>query len=62
MYNVTLQSCLQEFTKKHSVSWAMWSLAGSYRIRSGTQGLIDTCKSRAEASLPRSHFPKYLLM
>lgn len=46
MYNVTLQSCLKEYTKKHGVSWAMWSLAGSYRIRSGTQGLIDTCKSR----------------
>lgn len=42
MYNVTLQTCLKEYTKKHSVSWAMWSLAGSYRIRSGTQGLIDT--------------------
>lgn len=44
MYNVTLQSCLQDYTKKHGISWAMWSLAGSYRIRSGTQGLIDTCK------------------
>lgn len=44
MYNATLQSCLQDYTKKHGISWAMWSLAGSYRIRSGTQGLIDTCK------------------
>lgn len=44
MYNVTLQSCLKEYTKKNGISWAMWSLAGSYRIRSGTQGLIDTCK------------------
>ncbi|KAK2614492.1 hypothetical protein N8I77_001312 [Diaporthe amygdali] len=42
MYNATLQSCLQDYTKKHGISWAMWSLAGSYRIRSGTQGLIDT--------------------
>lgn len=42
MYNDTLQSCLQNFTKKNGVSWAMWSLAGSYRLRSGVQGLEDT--------------------
>lgn len=42
MYNDTLQSCLQQFTKKHGVSWSMWALAGSYRIRSGVQGLGDT--------------------
>ncbi|ORY64183.1 glycoside hydrolase superfamily [Pseudomassariella vexata] len=41
LYNDTLQNCLQEYTKKHGISWAMWSLAGSYRIRSGVQGLQD---------------------
>ncbi|KAK6210672.1 hypothetical protein LQW54_006021 [Pestalotiopsis sp. IQ-011] len=42
LYNDTLQNCMQEYTKKHSVSWMMWALAGSYRIRSGVQGLEDT--------------------
>lgn len=42
VYNATLQSCLRDFTQEHGVSWAMWSLAGSYRIRSGVQGLGDT--------------------
>ncbi|KAI0125125.1 glycoside hydrolase superfamily [Xylariales sp. AK1849] len=42
LYNDTLQNCIQEYTKKHGVSWMMWSLAGSYRLRSGVQGLADT--------------------
>ncbi|KAJ9132242.1 Endoglucanase [Pleurostoma richardsiae] len=42
MLNDTLQSCIQAFTKRHGVSWAMWSLAGSYRIRQGAQGVPDT--------------------
>ncbi|KAI1084070.1 glycoside hydrolase family 5 protein [Whalleya microplaca] len=42
LYNSTLQNCLQEYTKKHGISWMMWSLAGSYRIRSGAQGVVDT--------------------
>ncbi|KAK9772240.1 hypothetical protein SCAR479_11095 [Seiridium cardinale] len=42
LYNDTLQNCMQDYTKKHSVSWMMWALAGSYRIRSGVQGLEDT--------------------
>ncbi|KAI1382794.1 glycoside hydrolase family 5 protein [Hypoxylon trugodes] len=42
LYNATVQNCLREYTEKHDVSWMMWSLAGSYRIRSGVQGLVDT--------------------
>ncbi|KAK3214380.1 hypothetical protein GRF29_28g2903682 [Pseudopithomyces chartarum] len=42
LLNDTLQGCLREFTTKHNVSWAVWSLAGSYRIRSGGQGVPDT--------------------
>jgi endoglucanase len=42
LYNDTLQTCLQQYTKKHRVSWMMWGLAGSYRIRSGGQGVPDT--------------------
>ncbi|RMY15882.1 hypothetical protein D0868_00635 [Hortaea werneckii] len=42
LFNDTLQTCLREFTTEHNVSWAMWSLAGSYRIRSGAQGVPDT--------------------
>jgi endoglucanase len=42
LYNDTLQNCLQDFTKQHGINWAMWGLAGSYRIRSGVQGLADT--------------------
>lgn len=34
--------CLREFTTENNVGWAMWSLAGSYRIRSGGQGVDDT--------------------
>ncbi|KAK4199531.1 glycoside hydrolase family 5 protein [Triangularia verruculosa] len=32
-----LLGCLREFTKRYGVSWAMWSLAGRYRIREGRQ-------------------------
>lgn len=45
IYNATLQNCLKDYTQKHNISWAVWSLAGSYRIRSGVQGMADTCKS-----------------
>jgi hypothetical protein len=34
--------CLREFTTENDISWAMWALAGSYRIRSGAQGVDDT--------------------
>ncbi|KAK3346501.1 beta-1,6-galactanase [Lasiosphaeria hispida] len=36
-----VQNCLKEYTKRYSVSWSMWSLAGSYRIREGVQGFGD---------------------
>ncbi|KAK1995834.1 beta-1,6-galactanase [Colletotrichum falcatum] len=39
--NDTLQACLREFTVKHGVSWMVWGLAGSYRVRSGAQGVPD---------------------
>ena len=42
LYDSKLQNCLRDFTTRHGVSWMVWSLAGSYRIRSGTQGLEDT--------------------
>ncbi|OTA97242.1 glycoside hydrolase family 5 protein [Hypoxylon sp. CO27-5] len=42
LYNSTVQNCIRGYTEKHGVSWMMWSLAGSYRIRSGVQGLVDT--------------------
>jgi endoglucanase len=42
LFNDTLQGCIRNFTIAHNVSWAMWSLAGSYRIRSGGQGVADT--------------------
>ncbi|KAI1770508.1 glycoside hydrolase family 5 protein [Hypoxylon cercidicola] len=42
LYNGTVQNCIREYTEKHGVSWMMWSLAGSYRIRSGIQGFVDT--------------------
>ncbi|KAI1506211.1 glycoside hydrolase superfamily [Biscogniauxia marginata] len=40
--NSTLQNCIRGFTTRHRVSWMMWSLAGSYRVRQGVQGLEDT--------------------
>ncbi|OQO10597.1 hypothetical protein B0A48_03895 [Cryoendolithus antarcticus] len=42
LFNDTLQGCLRNFTTAHNISWAVWSLAGSYRIRSGAQGVGDT--------------------
>ncbi|THZ75892.1 Exo-beta-1,3-glucanase [Aureobasidium pullulans] len=42
LLNNTLMNCLKDFTVQNNVSWAMWSLAGSYRIRSGGQGVGDT--------------------
>jgi hypothetical protein len=35
-------SCIREFTTENKVGWAAWSLAGSFRIRSGRQGVDDT--------------------
>lgn len=37
-----LPQCLRGFTTRHGVSWMVWSLAGSYRVRSGAQGVSDT--------------------
>lgn len=42
LYNSTVQNCIRAYTQTHGVSWMMWSLAGSYRIRSGVQGFVDT--------------------
>ncbi|PVI02173.1 glycoside hydrolase family 5 protein, partial [Periconia macrospinosa] len=42
LFNHTLNNCLREYTIEHDVSWMMWSIAGSYRIRSGVQGMADT--------------------
>lgn len=42
IYNDTLQNCLQAYTVQNNISWAMWSLAGSFRVRSGEQGVPDT--------------------
>lgn len=42
LYGDLLQNCIREFVIRNRVSWMMWSLAGSYRIRQGTQGLVDT--------------------
>ncbi|EUC30258.1 glycoside hydrolase family 5 protein [Bipolaris victoriae FI3] len=42
LFNNTLQNCLKEYTIEHGVSWMMWAIAGSYRIRSGVQGFPDT--------------------
>lgn len=35
LYHDLVQNCLREYTIKHAV----WSLAGSYRVRSGVQGM-----------------------
>lgn len=42
LFNDTPQGCIRNFTTQHNISWAVWSLAGSYRIRSGAQGVPDT--------------------
>ncbi|KAL6707749.1 hypothetical protein ACN47E_003870 [Coniothyrium glycines] len=42
LLNNTLQNCLRDYTTEHDVSWMMWGVAGSYRIRSGQQGFSDT--------------------
>ncbi|KAK1753321.1 glycoside hydrolase superfamily [Echria macrotheca] len=36
-----VQNCIKEYTKRYGVSWSMWSLAGSYRVKSGVQGVSD---------------------
>ncbi|KAH7319868.1 Exo-beta-1,3-glucanase, partial [Stachybotrys elegans] len=35
-------ACLREFTTENHVGWAVWSLAGSFRARSGGQDVDDT--------------------
>lgn len=35
------QNCLKEYTKRYSVSWVMWGLPGSHRIRDGILGFVD---------------------
>ncbi|UPX17913.1 uncharacterized protein EKO05_0008240 [Ascochyta rabiei] len=42
LFNDTLQNCLKEYTVENGISWMMWGVAGSYRIRSGVQGFTDT--------------------
>jgi endoglucanase len=42
LFNNTLQNCLKEYTVENGISWMMWGVAGSYRIRSGVQGFNDT--------------------
>lgn len=42
LFNNTVQNCLKDYTIKNGVSWMMWAIAGSYRIRSGVQGFPDT--------------------
>lgn len=42
LLNDTLMNCIKDFSIENHVSWAVWSLAGSYRIRSGGQGVDDT--------------------
>jgi hypothetical protein len=42
LFNDTLQNCLKEYTIENKISWMMWGVAGSYRIRSGVQGFADT--------------------
>jgi hypothetical protein len=42
LFNDTLQGCLNEFTRENNISWAVWAFAGSYRVRSGGQGVPDT--------------------
>ncbi|KAI0020452.1 glycoside hydrolase family 5 protein [Xylariomycetidae sp. FL0641] len=42
LYDDVLQNCLRDFTLAHDVSWMVWALAGSYRVREGTQGFVDT--------------------
>ncbi|SMR55343.1 unnamed protein product [Zymoseptoria tritici ST99CH_3D1] len=42
LFNDTLQTCLRDFTTQNNVSWAVWAFAGSYRVRSGGQGVPDT--------------------
>lgn len=42
LYANDVQNCIRAYTEKHGVSWMVWGLAGSYRIRSGGQGVPDT--------------------
>ncbi|KAF2830513.1 glycoside hydrolase [Ophiobolus disseminans] len=42
LFNHTLTNCLKNYTIDNNVSWMMWSIAGSYRTRSGVQGFPDT--------------------
>jgi endoglucanase len=40
--NSSYIDCLREFTTENDISWAVWSLAGSYRSRQGNQGVDDS--------------------
>lgn len=42
LLNSSYIDCLREFTTDNGVSWAVWSLAGSYRARQGGQNVDDT--------------------
>ena len=42
LLNSSYIDCLREFTTDNGVSWAVWSLAGSYRTRQGGQNVDDT--------------------
>lgn len=42
LLNSTLLACQRVYTTGNKVSWMMWSLAGSYRIRDGVLGVNDT--------------------
>lgn len=42
LFKHTLNNCLRDYLTKNDVSWMMWSIAGSYRIRQGVQGMADT--------------------
>lgn len=41
IYTNELLNCIRSFTTEHGVSWMMWSLAGYFRTRQGTQGFVD---------------------
>lgn len=41
IYRNELLQCIKNFTTENKVGWAMWSLAGYFRIRQGVQGYVD---------------------
>ncbi|KFH43545.1 hypothetical protein ACRE_057240 [Hapsidospora chrysogenum ATCC 11550] len=42
LLNSSYIECLREFTVENNISWAVWSLAGSFRSRSGGQNVDDS--------------------